>query len=86
MAKDLSPAEREEVRAALADLQNNVAYQTAMEELRSSYTKQLIAEPVGSLTSQNLHAKLKVLEDLNQELATMVTSVRHHGKLTRGNI
>lgn len=82
--RDLSPAEQEELRASVANIMGDPAYARAFEKLREQYIQTLLAEQVGTLTSHTLHASLRVLEDVKAELASMVTLIRHNGKLTRG--
>lgn len=82
--RDLSPLEQEELKAAIGNITGDPAYARAFEKLREQYLQALLAEHVGTLTSHTLHASLRVLEDVKAELATMVTLIRHNGKLTRG--
>jgi hypothetical protein len=80
----LNPMEKEEMKAAIANITNDPAITAAFEAVRENYINELTSEQVGSLTSHTLHASIKVLEAVKLELASMASAVRHT-KMTRGN-
>lgn len=68
--------EIQELSADAVDVKNSSAFNVAFDRLRDQYIQELIATPVGDLTSHTAHAKLKVLEDVKASLDTIINEVK----------
>lgn len=71
-----NPAEIDEIKASARSLINDAAFQAACKKLQHEYLSALMREQVGSLTSQTIHASMKVLEQVTVELSLLVADER----------
>jgi uncharacterized protein (DUF2461 family) len=72
--------EHAELAADAVDLKNSSAFSVAFKQLHDQYVQELIAAPVGDLTSRTAHAKLKVLEDVKGSLESIITEAKFRAR------
>lgn len=77
MAKsDLSQFQLDELAAEAKVLQNSPLLKLVFERMEAEYVKKLKSANIGDLTVPTLHASMKVLQDVQDNIQTFITDAQ----------
>lgn len=76
MAKPLQPHEVDELAADATNLLQSKAFKQSFDDLEARYIAQLKSVNIGDLTVPTLHASMRVLEDVKQQLQVYINNAK----------